>query len=211
MLFRSSRLKSFLKTLEQRPDVKAKIARLLRSILRDNDSLSLLCDTGVATKASFWGEMFDRLRHRFVPTPPSQPELAAVVALGFVGEHDPNWIHDLDREVLQALFDLVRDDQDLSLQNRLWDDLAQAVRILISYVEAAGLSYSVRSRLRESSGQHSPFYQLSRLADLILVDKPKSHDSEHDQLVQQFRQVVDTCYLACDDVYAHLEIGRAHV
>ena len=199
------RLKAFLKTLEQRPDVKIKIMRLLRSILRDNDSLSLLCDTGVATKPSFWGEMFDRLRHRFVPTPPSQPELAAVVALGFVGEHDADWIHDLDQDVLRALFDLVRDDQEPTVQHRLLDDLAQAVRILISYVEAAGLSYSVRSRLREASGQHSPFYQLSKLADLILVDEPKSYDLAYGRLLEQFHEIVDACYLACDDVYAHLD------
>ena len=47
-----TRLKAFLKLLEQRPSVKLKIAQLLRSILRDNDALSLLCDTGVATKPS---------------------------------------------------------------------------------------------------------------------------------------------------------------
>ena len=47
------RLRSFLKILEQRPDVKLKIAKLIRSVLRDNDALSLLCDTGVATKPSF--------------------------------------------------------------------------------------------------------------------------------------------------------------
>ncbi|MFM8152605.1 MAG: recombinase, partial [Polynucleobacter victoriensis] len=92
------RLKAFLKLLEQRSDVKLKIARLLRSILRDNDALSLLCDTGVATKPSFFGEISERVRHRLIAPPPNQPELAVLFALGFVGEHDASWVHDLDRD-----------------------------------------------------------------------------------------------------------------
>ena len=157
-----ARLRSFLKILEQRPDVKLKIAKLIRSVLRDNDALSLLCDTGVATKPSFWGEMTERLRNHLISQPPNKPEPTVLFALGFVGPHDASWVHDLDDDLLHSLYELTHYQEDQSDSNKLFKDMAEAIMILISYISSAGLSYSVRSRLRGVSGQDSPFYRLGK-------------------------------------------------
>lgn len=79
------RLKGLLQLLEQKPDAKLAIAKLLRSVLRDNDALSLLCDTGVVSKPTFWSEMFERIRQRFIAAPPNQPELSVLFSLGLWG------------------------------------------------------------------------------------------------------------------------------
>ena len=200
-----ARLRSLLKVLDQRTDVKLKVAQLIRSVLRDNDALSLLCDTGVATKPSFWGEISERLRNRFVPPPPNKPELAVLFALGFVGQHDAAWIHDLDRETLLEIHQLVHYQEDSSEAYRIFNDIAEAIHILISYIGASGLSYSVRSRLREVSGQHSPFYKLSKLAEEILRDEPRLNENIYQAHLKDFKEVIDACYVACDDVYAHLD------
>ncbi len=199
------RLKAFLKLLEQRSEVKLKIAQLLRSILRDNDALSLLCDTGVATKPSFFGEISERVRHRLIAPPPNQPELAVLFALGFVGEHDASWVHDLDRDTLIALHDLLHYQEQTVEASNLFKDISEAIHILISYIGAAGLSYSVRSRLREVSGQHSPFYKLGRLAEEILKDEPRLNEHVYQAYLKDFKDVIDACYIACDDVYSHLD------
>jgi len=101
------RLRALLKFLDSHPDAKLQIARVLRSILKDNDALSLLCDTGVATRPNFWGEMSERIRNKFIAPPPNKPELAVLFALGFVGEHDASWVHDLDQDLLKAIHGLV--------------------------------------------------------------------------------------------------------
>jgi site-specific recombinase len=199
------RLRSFLKILEQRPDVKLKIAKLIRSVLRDNDALSLLCDTGVATKPSFWGEMTERLRNHLIAPPPNKPELAVLFALGFVGPHDASWIHDLDDDLLRSLHDLAHYQENTSDTNNLFKDMAEAIMILISYISSAGLSYSVRSRLRGVSGQDSPFYRLGKLAEDILKAEPRLNDSSYQATLKEFQDVLNACYIACDDVYAHLD------
>ncbi len=200
-----ARLRSFLKILEQRPDVKLKIAKLIRSILRDNDALSLLCDTGVATKPSFWGEMTERLRNHLIAPPPNKPELTVLIALGFVGPHDASWVHDLDDDLLRSLHDLAHFQEDKSVTNNLFKDMAEAIMILISYISSAGLSYSVRSRLRGVSGQDSPFYRLGKLAEDILKAEPRMSDSSYQATLKEFQDVLNACYIACDDVYAHLD------
>jgi len=200
-----ARLRALLKVLEQRSDVKLKVAQLIRSVLKDNDSLSLLCDAGVATKPSFWGEIFERIRNRLVPPPPNKPELSVLVALGFVGNHDSSWVHDLDHELLIEIQQLVHYQEASSEFYRIFNDIAEAIHILISYIGASGLSYSVRSRLREASGQHSPFYRLAKLAEEILKDQPRLNEHVYQAHLKDFKEVLDACYLACDDVYAHLD------
>jgi site-specific recombinase len=200
-----ARLRSFLKILEQRPDVKLKIAKLIRSVLRDNDALSLLCDTGVATKPSFWGEITERLRNHLIAPPPNKPELTVLFALGFVGPHDASWVHDLDDDLLRSLHDLAHYQEDTSDTNNLFKDMAEAIMILISYISSAGLSYSVRSRLRGVSGQDSPFYRLGKLAEDILKAEPRLNDSSYQTTLKEFQEVLNACYIACDDVYAHLD------
>ncbi|MEY4625749.1 MAG: hypothetical protein RL061_1274 [Pseudomonadota bacterium] len=200
-----ARLRSFLKILDQRPDVKLKIAKLIRSILRDNDALSLLCDTGVATKPSFWGEITERLRNHLIAPPPNKPELTVLFALGFVGPHDASWVHDLDDDLLRSLYDLTHYQEDKSDTNNMFKDMAEAIMILISYISSAGLSYSVRSRLRGVSGQDSPFYRLGKLAEDILKTEPRLYDSSFQATLKEFQDVLNACYIACDDVYAHLD------
>ena len=200
-----ARLRSFLKILEQRPDVKLKIAKLIRSILRDNDALSLLCDTGVATKPSFWGEITERLRNHLIAPPPNKPELTILFSLGFVGPHDASWVHDLDDELLRSIYDLVHYQEDKSDANNMFKDMAEAIMILISYISSAGLSYSVRSRLRGVSGQDSPFYRLGKLAEEILKTEPRLNESTYQATLKEFQEVLNACYIACDDVYVHLD------
>jgi site-specific recombinase len=200
-----ARLRSFLKILEQRSDVKLKIAKLIRSVLRDNDALSLLCDTGVATKPSFWGEMTERLRNHLISQPPNKPELTVLFALGFVGPHDASWVHDLDDDLLHSLYELIHYQEGQSDSNTLFKDMAEAIMILISYISSAGLSYSVRSRLRGVSGQDSPFYRLGKLAEEILRAEPRLNDSAYQAILKDFHDVLNACYIACDDVYAHLD------
>lgn len=200
-----ARLRALFKVLEQRSDVKLKIAQLIRSVLRDNDSLSLLCDAGVATRPSFWGEIFDRIRNQLVPPPPNKPELSVLVALGFVGSHDASWVHDLDQDLLQQIHQLVHYQEGSIEYYRIFNDIAESIHILISYIGASGLSYSVRSRLREVSGQHSPFYKLGKLAEEILKDKPRLSEHVYQANLKDFKDVLDACYMACDDVYVHLD------
>jgi site-specific recombinase len=149
--------------------------------------------------------MTERLRNHLIAPPPNKPELTVLFALGFVGKHDASWVHDLDDELLGSLHDLTHYQEDKSDTNNLIKDMADAIMILISYISSAGLSYSVRSRLRGVSGQNSPFYRLGKLAEHILKAEPRLNDSAYQDTLKEFQEVLNACYIACDDVYVHLD------
>ena len=149
--------------------------------------------------------MTERLRNHLIAPPPNKPELTVLFSLGFVGPHDAAWVHDLDDDLLRSLYDLTHYQEDQSNSNGLFKDMAEAIMILISYISSAGLSYSVRSRLRGVSGQDSPFYRLGKLAEDILKAEPRLNDSSYQATLKEFQDVLNACYIACDDVYAHLD------
>jgi len=97
------RLRYLLQVLERNPDLAARFARTVRTILRDNDPTGLFCDTGVASHPGFWGEMMDRLQARFLSPPPNRGDMADLFALLFVGERDADWVAALDAELLERL------------------------------------------------------------------------------------------------------------
>ncbi|NSX03603.1 site-specific recombinase [Cupriavidus gilardii] len=97
------RLRYLLQVLERNPELAARFARTVRSIVRDNDPTGLFCDTGVASHPGFWGEMMDRLQARFLSPPPNRGDMADLFALLFVGEHDADWVAALDGELLDRL------------------------------------------------------------------------------------------------------------
>lgn len=97
------RLRYLLQVLERNPQLAARFARTVRSIVRDNDPTGLFCDTGVASHPGFWGEMMDRLQARFLSPPPNRGDMADLFALLFVGERDAGWVAALDSELLDRL------------------------------------------------------------------------------------------------------------
>ncbi len=97
------RLRYLLQVLERNPELAARFARTIRSIVRDNDPTGLFCDTGVASHPGFWGEMMDRVQARFLSPPPNRGDMADLFALLFVGERDADWVAALDAELLDRL------------------------------------------------------------------------------------------------------------
>ena len=138
--------------LENNPELAERVGQTLRAIVRDNDPVSLLCDTGLSSRSGFWGELVDRWQARFLPPAPNQSQLATLFALLFVGPTDAQWVDGLDDELVTRLHALFRaglsDEDEAAGQTRLERSLGIGIQILISQVRAAGLSRGIRLRAR---------------------------------------------------------------
>ena len=210
--WRYARLRYLLQVLENNPDLAARVGQTLRTIVQDNDPVSLLCDTGLSSRSGFWGELVDRWQARFLPPAPNEPQLAAMFALLFVGPHDAAWVDSLDDELVTRLHALFRaglsDADELTGQTRLERSLGIGIQILISQVRAAGLSRAIRSRMDHEDVTELPFYRLADAANAIFLERPDAPPARPEQLAQQlnyFRAVLDQCRTATASVYQHLD------
>ena len=210
--WRYARLRYLLQVLENNPDLAARVGQTLRTIVQDNDPVSLLCDTGLSSRSGFWGELVDRWQARFLPPAPNEPQLAALFALLFVGPHDAAWVDSLDDELVTRLHALFRaglsDADELTGQTRLERSLGIGIQILISQVRAAGLSRAIRSRMDHEDVTELPFSRLADAANAIFLERPDAPPARPEQLAQQlnyFRAVLDQCRTATASVYQHLD------
>ncbi|CAJ0722969.1 MULTISPECIES: site-specific recombinase [Ralstonia] len=210
--WRYARLRYLLQVLENNPALAERVGRTLRSIVQDNDPVSLLCDTGLSSRSGFWSELLDRWQARLLPPAPNQPQLATLFALMFVGPTDAQWVDGLDDELVARLHVLFRAgmtaDELAAGQTRLERSLGIGIQILISQVRAAGLSRGIRSRMDHAEITDSPFYLLADAANAIFLERPNAELASPERFLQElnyFRAVLDRCRTATASVYQHLD------
>jgi site-specific recombinase len=210
--WRYARLRYLLQVLENNPALAERVGRTLRSIAEDNDPVSLLCDTGLSSRAGFWGELIDRWQARFLPPAPNEPQLATLFALLFVGPHDAAWVDGLDDELVIRLRALLRaglgDTDETPGQTRLVRSLGISIQILVSQVRAAGLSRAIRTRMDHADVTELPFYRLADAANAIFLEREGEGPVSPERFAQRlnyFRAMLDECRTATASVYQHLD------
>jgi len=210
--WRYARLRYLLQVLENNPELAARVGHTLRTIVQDNDPVSLLCDTGLSSRSGFWGELVDRWQARFLPPAPNEPQLSSLFGLLFVGPYDAAWVDGLDDELVTRLHALFRaglnDAGELAGQTRLEHSLGIGIQILISQVRAAGLSRAIRSRVDHADVTELPFYRLADAVNAIFLERPDEAPARPEHVAQQlnyFRAVLDQCRTATASVYQHLD------
>ncbi|WP_454720704.1 MULTISPECIES: site-specific recombinase [Cupriavidus] len=212
------RLRYLLQVLGRNPEMAARVARTVRSLVRDNDPTALLCDTGVASHPGFWGEMLDRLQARFLPPPPNRGDLAGLFALLFIDDNDADWVESLDADLRERLAAMLRVGDapageaaagaPASAALPEWDRfdgaLATGIQVLVSQVRATGLSQAIRSRLK-GRVQDTPFFRLDRAIEALCEDGAAGTGEAFAHRLNYFRALLDGCHQAAQRVYDDLE------
>ncbi|KJK23587.1 recombinase [Burkholderiaceae bacterium 16] len=207
------RLRYLLQVLGRNPEVAGRFASMVRSLVRDNDPTTLLCDTGVASHPGFWSEVLDRLQARVLPPPPNRGDLAGLFALLFIDGNDADWVEALDGELLERLTAVLRADDPEAAGDAAavpeWDrfdrTLATSIQVLVSQVRATGLSQAIRSRL-DGKVQDTPFFRLGSAAEALCEEGAAQHGGEaFAHRLNYFRALLDGCHQAAQRVYDDLE------
>ncbi|MDE1183349.1 site-specific recombinase [Paraburkholderia sp.] len=220
-----TRLRYLLNVLDRNPAWRANVAGILRGLLRDSDSISLLCDAGMPVHSGFFGALFERLEASLVSPAPNRRDLAAICTLMFPAGCDAGWIASLPVDLLtrvRALFDYaVHDDPGANHRSQPANphdsafsfDLLAALHNLTCQISSTGLSQTVRSRLDDADAHvamtRQPFYRLTR-AMLAVEVAHQALDSGGDPVallreVNYLRVLLDECRNATHTVFAHLD------
>ncbi|MBB2997877.1 site-specific recombinase [Paraburkholderia tropica] len=219
-----ARLRYLLHVLDRNPGWKANVGAIVRKLLRESDSISLLCDAGMPVHSGLFGALVGRVQAQLIPPAPNRRDLAALVTLMFPATHDPEWIATLPPDVLARLRALIAEPQALAQTasaspddirasrapqgTEFTLDLLTALHNLSCQISSTGLSPTVRSRLSRDEShvavEKLPFFRLTR-AMLAVENARDSGDAARlRQEVTWLRLLLDECRKATDDVFAHL-------
>ncbi|TAM08117.1 MAG: hypothetical protein EPN70_01010 [Paraburkholderia sp.] len=229
-----ARVRYLLHVLERNPAWRANVGAIIRKLLRESDSISLLCDAGMPVHSGLTGALVERIQAQLIPPAPSRRDLAALFTLMFPNENDPDWIATLPLDLLTRLHALIvepeeahaplpataatglaEDEPDAAATmprgRRHSDfpvDLLTALHNLTSQISSTGLSSTVRSRLLDDDApadvERLPFYRLNRA--MLAVENARDA-GEPERLLQEvrwLRVLLDSCRAATNDVFAHL-------
>lgn len=222
------RLRYLLQLLDRNPEWKARVALTLQSILRDMDSMALLCDSGMPTHSGFTGALLERLQESLIPPAPNSRDLSALFSLIFPSAEDAQWVDALPRELLEKLSGLFTYREPAQGEaaaaeaspsrpyERLSLELLGALHNLIGQIGSTGLSKAIRTRLSEQRFDALPFYKLPRA--MLAVEMAAERDAEVEtqshshhisqtllQEVNYLRALLDECLRSLRDVHAHLD------
>ena len=195
------RLKHLLNVLERNPDHAASFAAMWASIWRDLDATGLFADVGFAARMALWSEFFLRIRLKLLPGTVDTQDMGELFSQLFPDEGDVLWLQAIDDSLLDRLAAVL----ERAGETRWRDTMVRAMTVLVSAVQAAGLSGPLRRRMSPELLAHQPFEQLARANDGLAQSL---HDGDHAALLrasQFMRALLETCRQAALSVPEHLE------
>jgi site-specific recombinase len=216
-----TRVRYLLHVLDRNPEWKANVGAMLRELLRETDSISLLCDAGMPVHSGLFGALSGRIQAQLIPPAPNRRDLAALFTLMFPAAHDPEWIATLPLDLLSRLRALIVGEVEPAAattapveasaptpHGNFSVDLLAALHNLTCQISSTGLSPTVRSRLSSDDArvaiEQLPFFRLTRA--MLAVENARDA-GDPDRLLHEvtwLRLLLDGCREATDDVFAHL-------
>ncbi len=203
-----ARLKFLLQQLDRQPEARLRVARLLRSIVRDTQALDLFCETGLPRETGFIREAMARLGSELLPAAPGNRDLGEVLARLFPSAQDVDRLESLAPELVHGLAELWQygETPEEAGWNTLHDDVEDALGQLSTRVRAIGCMPDIRIRLGQRSFRDLPFLKLATAIEHMMAEAAgKSGDAAPAADLNYVRALADACDLAVDQVFARLE------
>ncbi len=200
----AKRVQYFLFILERNLEWKTKVAKTLRSIMKDTNGVELFVETGVSSQDSFSSEFIDRLQSLILPAVPNEEELSYILTSNFQNQRDLEWLKQLDHETFEKIeklfsFDVGPEEQNW---NQLKDDAKEAIVLLSIQMQALGLSPQIRQRLSEKNYKKISFYVLGKALDQYLNEQDLTTQTV---IVSQVDKKIEECFHSLSEVQQHLD------
>ncbi len=199
----AARVRYLLQVLDRNSEWKRKVARSLRSIIKDTKGLELFIQTGLFTEDHFTGELIGRINEKILPQVPNEHELSFIFTENFYSPQDMEWFQLLDQKTFSRLVDLFHFEVtvDEADWNSLKLDCEQALFLLGLQVQGLGLSADIRKRLADSHFERLPFHRLPEaIENFITEPAPLLRIAAADEIKNK---IVD-CRKALAEVQSHL-------
>ena len=154
--------------LEGSPGEKERFFAALSSLLAEGDGAPLFGDVGVPSERGFLSELGDRLSAKLIPAPRDAHDLADVVYRLFRSEADVALFASLPLSDFHRLVRSVEEGLSPEASAALARAFADGFRLLLTRVNAHGLSRELRSRSTPGPISASPFHRVLLSGEALL-------------------------------------------
>jgi site-specific recombinase len=208
----ATRLRLLLQLLERQPEAHLRLARTLRSIVRDTEALDLFADTGLPQGAGFVSELFSRAMAGVLPDSPDTRDLADIFDRLFPRGTTADWLEHLEPELAGQIVALFHHGEtpDEGDWKSLQEDLEDAMVQLADRICVVGSHRAVRTRLGNVAFRELPFQKLTPAVEALLARReastaPGAPPGTLAAELNVVRGVADACDRAVEEVTGQLE------
>jgi site-specific recombinase len=164
------RVRLLVAALEQFPELAARAAGVIGSLLGECGGLGLLARSGIPADRGLFGETMDRLSRRFLPEPVDARDLGQLVARLFPSRRDLGWLTALPPTLTARLVAALATHAPSG--GRPWWELERsaldALSLIAERVAGVGLYDAIRERSPAVPLRASPFFELPRATDALV-------------------------------------------
>lgn len=203
----ATRVKFILQWLDRHPEGRLASARVIQSVIRETDSLSLFTEVGLPSQPSFGREFRRRLFDILLPAYSDPRDMADVQSRLFYDDEDPERFEKIPPELLDAVLSWIRTGlpPDEALDDDWRRSLLDASRVLAARCLAITLRPDFLHRSTVRTIDENPFMKMSRHLDRLNErdSGPGIFESLHEDLGHGRRLLTE--------VRAHLELTGVSV
>lgn len=193
------RLRHLLNQIEKSAELQARVQGLFRAFWDDIDAASLCAEFGFGARQSLASELLSRVHERVLPGTPETADLASLFRLLFKPD-DAVWVAAADDTLLERAWRLLGPEP---AHMRLV--LLKAIAILVSAVQSAGYTTTLRRRMEPATLQDEPFRQLGTAVAALRQAVLDGEQTEVLRCAAYLRALLDACRRAAASVLPHLE------
>ena len=164
----SPRIGTILDAVEASPERRERFLGSLSALLAETDGTALFGDVGIPSDRGFLSELGDRISARLIPSPRDAHDLSEIASRLFRSDSDVETFRDLPLSDVHRLVRLVQDGLSKEAASVVSGAFADGFRLLLSRIQAHGLSRDLRARSTPGPVYSSPFHRVLRSGDALL-------------------------------------------
>ncbi len=201
-----ARVQAFIDAVQRAPEVQARLQAWWETLLETVDITPLLADFGFAPRTAFISELAERLRRKLLPGTPETTDAAELFPMAASTRFDAQWMNALEDSQVEQLTALLSADPERDAR-RWHHSLMDALTYCTAQIRATGFAPELRLRMNRASPHTRAFHALpGDVQELRSVFfQPERDEAALQSAVKQYRERLDACRQAINDIYAHLE------
>lgn len=189
-----SRVRLLVAVLQALPELRSGVAQALEQTLSGTHGARFLARAGLPGDGGLWTETIERLLKSVLPQPRDETDLGQVVQRWLPGDRALDVISGLPPEVTRDAMLLLADKPaEGRSEGPIAPLLNEGLRLLATRVSAVGLSDVIAQRGALGSLETSPFYQLTRVIDLVLSQSRSGDDAGFARALESCRECFERC------------------
>lgn len=201
-----ARFQTFIDAVRHEPELQARLQAWWETLIQTVDISTLLADFGFAPRTAFISELAERLRRKLLPGTPETHDAAELFPLVASTRFDAQWLSALEESQIEQLCPLLSANP--ARDTERWQrSLMDALTYCTAQIRATGFAPELRLRIGRDNPHARAFHALPADAQALqqVFFGPGRNETVLQAAALQYREQLDACRQAVNNMYAHVE------